>query len=131
MPASLLLRFLFGGFLLGSLGSGFPGPLRLDDGLQLGRGLEARVVHVPLVVVVVRLGLQVGGQRLEHALQDAVDGLFPGRVAVPDGDEVRVEARREADAADLVAWSGWGGAVSKKESKQAKWDMMQGGGNKK
>lgn len=76
--------------------------LGIQHGLQLGRGLEARVVRVLLVKVVVRLGLQLGGQVLEDAGDEGVDGVLLGRVAVPDGDEVGVEADGEADAADLV-----------------------------
>jgi hypothetical protein len=36
--------------------------------------------------------------------EDGVDGFLLGGVAVPDGDEVGVEADGEADAAELVAW---------------------------
>ncbi len=61
------------------------------------------MVGVLLVELVVGLGPQLGGQILQHALEDGVDRLLPGRLAVPDGDEVRVESDREADAADLVA----------------------------
>lgn len=84
--------------------SGLLGPLLLgvEDGLELGRGVEARVVGVLLVEVVVGLGRELRGQIIEDGLQDAVDGLLPGGVAVPDGDEVGVEADRQADAADLV-----------------------------
>lgn len=76
--------------------------LRVEDGLELGRGLEAGVVRVLLIKVVVRLGLQLGGKLLEDAGYHGVDGVLLGRVAVPDGDEVRVEADGEANAANLV-----------------------------
>ena len=56
-----------------------------------------------LVEVVVGLGADLGRQVFEHALEDAVDRLLLGALAVPDGDEVRVEADREADAADGIA----------------------------
>lgn len=79
--------------------------LRIQNGLQLGRGLEARVVRVLFVKVVVGLGLQLGGQVLEDAGDEGVDGVLLGRVAVPDGDEVGVEADREADATDLVGYA--------------------------
>ena len=75
-----------------SSGSSVPRLLRVQHGLQLGRGLEAGVVGVLLVEVVVGLGPQLEGQLLEDALEDGVDGLLLGRLAVPDGDEVRVEA---------------------------------------
>lgn len=75
-----------------SSGGSVPRLLRVQHGLQLGRGLEAGVVGVLLVEVVVGLGPQLGGQLLEDALEDGVDGLLLGRLAVPDGDEVRVEA---------------------------------------
>jgi hypothetical protein len=79
--------------------------LSVQHGLQLGRGLEAGVVRVLLVKVVVGLGLQLGGQVLEDAGDEGVDGVLLGRVAVPDGDEVGVEADGEADAADLVGYA--------------------------
>jgi hypothetical protein len=58
---------------------------------------------VLLVEVVVGLGAQLGREVVENALEDAVDRLLLVGLAVPDGDEVGVEADREADAADLVA----------------------------
>ena len=76
--------------------------LRVQNGLQLGRGLEAGVVRVLLVEVVLLLGAQLLGEVGEDALDEAVDGALLGRVAVPDGDEVRVEADGQADAAELV-----------------------------
>lgn len=91
-----------GGIRSGSNGS--IALLRIQHGLQLGRGLEARVVRVLLVKVVVGLGLQLGGQVLEDAGDEGVDGVLLGRVAVPDGDEVGVEADGEANAADLVGY---------------------------
>lgn len=50
------------------------------------------MVGVLLVEVVIGLGAQLGRQLLQDALEDAVDGLLLGRLAVPDGDEVRVKA---------------------------------------
>ena len=87
--------------------------LRIEHGLQLGRGLEPGVIGVLLVEVVVGLGTELGGQLLEDAGEDAVDGLLLGGVAVPDGDVVGVEADGETDAAELVAWKGEGIAVSR------------------
>lgn len=78
--------------------------LRVEDGLELGRGLEAGVVRVLLVEVVVWLGLQLRGKILEDAGYQGVDGVLLERVAVPDGDEVGVEADGEANAADLVSY---------------------------
>lgn len=62
------------------------------------------MVRVLLVEVVVRLGLQLRGKILEDAGYQGVDGVLLGRVAVPDGDEVGVEADGEANAADLVSY---------------------------
>lgn len=57
-----------------------------------------------LVEIVVGLWRQLGRKLLEHTLQYTVDRFLLGRVAVPDSDEVRVEADREAYTADLVTW---------------------------
>ncbi len=43
---------------------------------------------------------------LEHDGEDAVDGFGVGAVAVPDADEVVVEADGEGEAAEVVAWVG-------------------------
>lgn len=83
-------------------GDGSIALLSVENSLQLRRGLEARVVRVLLVKVVVGLGLQLGGQVLEDAGYQGVDGVLLGRVSVPDGDEVGVEADGETNAADLV-----------------------------
>lgn len=55
-----------------------------------------------LVVVVIGLGGQLWRELLEDRLEDAVDGALLGGVAVPNGDEVRVEADGEAYAAYLI-----------------------------
>ncbi len=68
----------------------------------LRRRLEALVVGMLLVKVVFGARLQLGGELLEDAVKEAVDGLLLAGVAVPDGDEVKLEADREADAAELV-----------------------------
>lgn len=64
------------------------------------------MVGVLLVEVVLGLGAQLWRQLVEDAGEDAVDRVLLGGVAVPDGDEVGVEADGEADAAELVAWLG-------------------------
>lgn len=79
----------------GSISSGSDSSVALlsvENSLELRRGLEASVVRVLLVKVVVGLGLQLGGQVLEDAGYQGVDGVLLGRVSVPDGDEVGVEA---------------------------------------
>lgn len=64
---------------------------------------EAGVLAVLLVVVVARLRFELGGNLFEHDGEDAVFGLVVGAVAVPDGDEVRVEADGHGEAAEVVA----------------------------
>lgn len=73
--------------------------------LQLRRDLEARVLRVLLVEVVVGSWAQLGRDIGQNAREHAVNGsLFRG-VSVPDCDEVRVEADREAYATELVAYT--------------------------
>jgi hypothetical protein len=61
------------------------------------------VVGVLLVEVVVRLGAQLGGELFQDASQDCVNGVLLGRVAVPNGDQMGVEADRQSNTAELVA----------------------------
>lgn len=80
--------------------------LGVDLAPQLGRHLEALVVRVLLVKVVFGARLQVGRELAGDALKDGVDGFLLGGVAVPDGDEVVLEADGEAHAAELVVCKG-------------------------
>lgn len=60
------------------------------------------MVRVSLVVVGVGLGVHFGGESFQDACEDVVDRILLGGVAVPDGDEVGVEADRKTNAAELV-----------------------------
>lgn len=60
------------------------------------------MIAVPLVEIVVRLRLYLRRQLLKYAGQHSIDRVLLGGVAVPNGDEVCVEADREADAAELI-----------------------------
>ena len=62
------------------------------------------MVGMLLVKVVIGLGPQLGRELFQHAGEHVVDGLLLGRVTMPDGNEVRVEAHRETNAADLVTF---------------------------
>lgn len=62
------------------------------------------MVRVLLVKVVFGLGAHLRGELLEDGLEHVVDGVLLGGVAVPDGDEVGVEANGEAYAAELVVY---------------------------
>ena len=58
-----------------------------------------------LVEVVLLLGAQLRGKLLQDAGYNAVNRAFLGRVTVPNGDEVRVEADRKADPGELVVYN--------------------------
>ena len=60
------------------------------------------MITVPLVKVVVGLGTYLERQLFQYAGEHGVDRVCLGGVAVPDGDEVGVEANGEADATELV-----------------------------
>lgn len=60
------------------------------------------MVLVTLVEVVIGLGAQLGGELLEYAFEDSIDGFLLGAVAVPDGDEVGIEANGQTNATNLV-----------------------------
>ena len=53
------------------------------------------------------MGAQLGGKLLHDTGEDALDRVLLGGVAVPDGDEVRVETDRETNAAELITCSGF------------------------
>lgn len=63
---------------------------------------EASMLGVFLVIERTLLGLQLGAELVEHDCEDTVDGFLVGSVAVPDGDEVGVEADGKGDAAKVV-----------------------------
>jgi hypothetical protein len=60
------------------------------------------MVCVLLVKVVFRLGLQLRRKLLENALENSVYRFLLRGIAVPDGDEMRVEPNRETYTAKLV-----------------------------
>lgn len=68
--------------------------------------LEALVAGVFFIVVVLRRGLLIIWQRLEHSCEDRIDRFLVGPVAVPDHNEVGVETDAYGDAADVIAWKG-------------------------
>lgn len=78
--------------------------LSIHYALKLRRDLEPSVVRVLLVKEVVAAGPQLGRQLLHDAGEHAVDGSLLGGVAVPDGNEVRVESNGEAYSAELVIY---------------------------
>lgn len=90
------------------MSGGFLAAAGVEDGLELRGRVEAEVVGVPLVEVCVGLGAQLRGKLLHDTGEDALDRVLLGGVAVPDGDEVRVETDRETDAAELIICSGFG-----------------------
>ena len=61
------------------------------------------MLAVFLVVVVPGLGFEFGRDLLEHDGQDALFRFLVGTVAVPDGDEVGVEADGHGETAEIVA----------------------------
>ena len=63
---------------------------------------EASMLRVFLIIVRALLGLQLGTKLVEHYREDAIDGFLVGAVTVPDGDEVRVKADGEGDAAEVI-----------------------------
>ena len=62
------------------------------------------MLRVSLIVVRALLGLQLRAELVEYYREDAVDGFLVRTVAVPDGEEVRVEANGEGDAAEVVLY---------------------------
>jgi hypothetical protein len=76
--------------------------LGIQDSLQLRWSLEASVLRVLLVEVGVGLRLQLGGELFHYAFEEAVDRGLSGSLAVPDGDEVRVETDRKSNARKLI-----------------------------
>jgi len=65
------------------------------------------MLRMPLIIVVSLAGFEIGGNLIEDDGQDAVFCLFVSAVAVPDADEVVVEADGEGETAEVVAWGGW------------------------
>ncbi len=64
------------------------------------------MVGMPFIIKMPFAGFNLRGDMLEHDGEDAVDGFGVGAVAVPDADEVVVEADGEGEAAEVVAWVG-------------------------
>lgn len=93
--------------LRGILGSGslLCPLLRVQDGLQLWGCFETSMVRMLLIEVIIGLRLQLGGQLFENSLYNAIDRSLFRSIAVPNRDEVRVEAYRKTYAANLVPCS--------------------------
>lgn len=67
-----------------------------------------------LVKVIVGLGPYLERQLLQYAGEHGVNRVGLGGVAVPDGDEVGVEANREANATELVVLKNVNQCIKKK-----------------
>jgi hypothetical protein len=62
------------------------------------------MVRVSLIIVGVGLGVHLWRKVFHNALDDVFNRVLLGGVAMPDGDEVRVEADRKSNTTELVLY---------------------------
>lgn len=77
---------------------------------------------MPLVEIVVGLRPYLRRQLLKYAGQHSIDRVLLGGVAVPNGDEVCVEADGEADAAELIVCGMLVGKLEERTGREGRHD---------